>query len=123
MTTVVCKNQACPYHTKADFCSKELVSLNAFGGCLHWWNAGAPQMRPSMWDYADLRPEDITPNYEAAEELDKDADEQQLPQEEKSEDDNKNCDQNENLASTVAWYFSCARSAVLSSSFCSKNGA
>lgn len=85
MATVTCGNHTCPYHTSSNFCTKELISLNGFGCCLHWWQKEGPQPRPGMWDYAELRPEDITPNYEAAEELDESADEQQLPQQEKSE--------------------------------------
>lgn len=69
MATITCKNHTCPYHTKADFCSKTLVNLNPFGCCVHWWDSVNPQPRPGMWDYPFILPKDITPNYEEAEKV------------------------------------------------------
>ena len=79
MSTVVC-NKDCRYR-KAVFCGKDFVMLNQFGMCDIWFNKNG-QMR-------------MVPNYPAEPEPQA-ATEQELPHEEKSEDQNTSEKNNEN---------------------------
>ena len=79
MSTVVC-NKDCKYR-KAVFCGKDFVMLNQFGMCNIWFDKNG-QMR-------------MVPNYPVEPEPQA-ATEQELPHEEKSEDQNTSEKNNEN---------------------------